>query len=69
MMKPWCASVVQVEVMVVSLPPPVPVEVNTLATLPASAPLAHRPPVWSQKVRIWPLMLPKRVGVPTITAS
>jgi len=34
MIIPWWAKVVQVEVMVISWPPPVPVEVNTLATLP-----------------------------------
>ena len=35
----------QVEVMVCSCPPPVPVELKTLASLPYSAPDAHRPPV------------------------
>ncbi|MCY1445500.1 hypothetical protein D9M71_620170 [compost metagenome] len=69
MTMPWWARVCQNEVMVVSPPPPVPVEVNTLPSLPISAPLTHRPPVWSRKVRICAAMLPKRVGVPNRMAS
>ncbi|SAJ32964.1 Uncharacterised protein [Enterobacter cloacae] len=57
------------EVIVCSWPPPVPVELNTLASLPYNAPEAQSPPVWSRKVRIWPDILPKRVGVPKIMAS
>ena len=36
--------------------------------LPIRAPFIHSPPVWSQKLRIWEHMLPKRVGVPTMMA-
>ena len=55
--------------MVDSLPLPVPVEVNTLPTLPTRAPLAQRPPVWSMKLRICEATVPKRVGAPKMTAS
>ncbi len=44
-------------------------EVKTLPTLPTRAFFAHKPPVWSRKLRIWAAMLPNRVGVPKITAS
>ncbi|MNP46088.1 hypothetical protein D3C76_1400600 [compost metagenome] len=53
----------------VSEPPPVPVDVKTLATLPISAPFTQSPPVWSRKLRICAHMLPKRVGVPNRMAS
>ena len=67
---PWCSSVVWNDVIVVSWPPCcVPVDANTLPILPTSAPFIHRPPVWSRNVRIWPAMLPKRVGVPKMIAS
>jgi hypothetical protein len=50
-------------VIVVSCPPCwLAVLVNTLPTLPASAPLIHNPLVWSRKLRICAHMLPKRVG-------
>ena len=55
--------------MVVSLPPPVEVEVNTLPTLPISAPPTQSGPVWSRKLRICEVMLPKRVGVPKMMPS
>ena len=55
--------------MVVSLPPPVEVEVNTLPTLPINAPSTQSGPVWSRKFRICELILPKRVGVPNTIAS
>ncbi len=55
--------------MVVSLPPPVEVEVNTLPTLPISAPSTQSGPVWSRKLRICEVILPKRVGVPKMMAS
>ena len=59
-----------VVMIVVSLPPCwVALEANTLPTLPTSAPFIHSPPVWSQKLRICAVMLPKRVGVPTMIAS
>ena len=69
MTMPWCAKVFQNEVIVVSFPPPVPVEVKTDPTLPISFPFIQRPPVWSRKLRICEAMLPKRVGVPKMTAS
>src|SRR5215469_13759678 len=56
--------------MVVSWPPCwLAVLVKTLPTFPTRAPRAHRPPVWSRKLRICAAMLPKRVGVPKIIAS
>ncbi|MNP84686.1 hypothetical protein D3C76_1841030 [compost metagenome] len=55
--------------MVCSWPPPVPVELNTLAILPCNAFFTHSPPVWSRKVRICPAMLPKRVGLPKMIAT
>ena len=56
--------------MVVSWPPCwVALEANTLPTLPTRAPFIHRPPVWSQKLRIWRGHVAERVGVPTMIAS
>jgi hypothetical protein len=70
MTMPWCSKVVWKLVSVVSCPPCcVAVLANTLPTLPMSLPPAHRPPVWSRKLRICAAMLPKRVGVPKMMAS
>ncbi|SEK17234.1 hypothetical protein SAMN05444746_1371 [Variovorax sp. OK212] len=44
-------------------------EVNTDPTLPTSAPFIQSAPVWSMKVRICALTLPKRVGAPKTIAS
>ncbi len=58
------------EVMVVSWPPCwVAVLAKTLPTLPTRAPFIQWPPVWSKKFFICAAMLPKRVGVPKMTAS
>ena len=67
---PWCSRVVWKERMVLSWPPCwVAVEVKTLPTLPIKAPLTHRPPVWSRKLRICAAIMPKRVGAPKMMAS
>ena len=56
--------------MVLSWPPCwVALDVNTEPTLPMSAPVAHRPPVWSMNERIWLLTLPERGGAPKMMAS
>ena len=62
-------SVVAKLMIVLSLPPPVPVLVKSLPTLPTRAALLHRLPVWSRKLRICAVMLPKRVGLPKMIAS
>ena len=67
---PKCSRLVMMEKSVVSWPPCwVAVEVKAPPTLPFRAPLAHRPPAWSRKLAICEDMRPKRVPVPTITAS
>lgn len=49
-MIPWCAKVESVLSAVTSCPPPSPaVDTKIPAYLPARAPDAQRPPVWSQK--------------------
>ena len=44
-------------------------EVMAEPTLPSSACLAQRPPVWSMKLRIWAAMVPKRVPQAKMMAS
>jgi hypothetical protein len=46
-----------------------PVEVNTQAGLPASAPFSHRGPLPSMNAFIGAAMLPKRVGLPSASPA
>ncbi len=63
---PWCNSGIIIDSSVVSWPPcMLPVEVNTQAGLPASAPESHCGVVPSRKYLSGAAMLPKRVGEPS----
>ena len=67
---PWWSRVWINDISVVSWPPCwVAVEQKTPPGLPTSPPRIQIWPVESRNWRIWPHMLPKRVGVPKTMAS